>query len=46
MTRVRELAKMIDHSILQPTHTDEDLKNSAKWHGNTMLLRYVLNPMR
>lgn len=26
MTTVRELAKMIDHSILQPTHTDEDLK--------------------
>jgi deoxyribose-phosphate aldolase len=25
MTMVRELAKMIDHSILQPTHTDEDL---------------------
>jgi deoxyribose-phosphate aldolase len=25
MTIVRELAKMIDHSILQPTHTDEDL---------------------
>lgn len=26
MTTVHELAKMIDHSILQPTHTDEDLK--------------------
>jgi deoxyribose-phosphate aldolase len=25
MTKVRDLAKMIDHSILQPTHTDEDL---------------------
>ncbi len=25
MTTVSELAKMIDHSILQPTHTDEDL---------------------
>jgi len=25
MTIVRDLAKMIDHSILQPTHTDEDL---------------------
>lgn len=25
MTTVRDLAKMIDHSILQPTHTDEDL---------------------
>jgi deoxyribose-phosphate aldolase len=25
MTTVRSLAKMIDHSILQPTHTDEDL---------------------
>lgn len=25
MTTVKELAKMIDHSILQPTHTDEDL---------------------
>lgn len=26
MTTIRELAKMIDHSILQPTHTDEDLR--------------------
>ncbi len=26
MTTTRELAKMIDHSILQPAHTDEDLK--------------------
>jgi len=26
MNKVKELAKMIDHSILQPTHTDEDLK--------------------
>ena len=25
MTIVKELAKMIDHSILHPTHTDEDL---------------------
>jgi deoxyribose-phosphate aldolase len=25
MTAVSDLAKMIDHSILQPTHTDEDL---------------------
>ena len=25
MTILKELAKMIDHSILQPTHTDEDL---------------------
>ena len=25
MTLVKELAKMIDHSILQPTHTDNDL---------------------
>jgi deoxyribose-phosphate aldolase len=25
MTKVKELAKMIDHSILQPTHTDDDL---------------------
>jgi deoxyribose-phosphate aldolase len=25
MSIVKELAKMIDHSILQPTHTDEDL---------------------
>lgn len=25
MTKVSELAKMIDHSILQPTHTDADL---------------------
>jgi deoxyribose-phosphate aldolase len=26
MTKVKDLAKMIDHSILQPTHTDEDLR--------------------
>lgn len=25
MTIIKELAKMIDHSILQPTHTDQDL---------------------
>jgi deoxyribose-phosphate aldolase len=29
MTTVRELAKMIDHSILQPTHTDADLKEQC-----------------
>lgn len=30
MTTVRELAKMIDHSILQPTHTDDDLKKNCE----------------
>jgi deoxyribose-phosphate aldolase len=30
MTIVNELAKMIDHSILQPTHTDEDLKKQCE----------------
>ena len=30
MTKVEELAKMIDHSILQPTHTDEDLKKQCE----------------
>jgi deoxyribose-phosphate aldolase len=29
MTSIRELAKMIDHSILQPTHTDEDLRKQC-----------------
>jgi deoxyribose-phosphate aldolase len=29
MITVRDLAKMIDHSILQPTHTDEDLKKQC-----------------
>ena len=29
MTNIRDLAKMIDHSILQPTHTDEDLKKQC-----------------
>jgi deoxyribose-phosphate aldolase len=29
MTIVKELAKMIDHSILQPTHTDADLKKQC-----------------
>lgn len=35
MSKVTELAKMIDHSILQPIHTDEDLKSQCavakKW---------------
>jgi len=26
MNKVKELAKMIDHSILHPTLTDEDLR--------------------
>jgi deoxyribose-phosphate aldolase len=30
MTLVRELAKMIDHSILQPTHTDNDLEKQCE----------------
>lgn len=30
MTRVQELAKMIDHSILHPTHTDEDLRKQCE----------------
>jgi deoxyribose-phosphate aldolase len=30
MTLVKELAKMIDHSILQPVHTDEDLKKQCE----------------
>lgn len=29
MTKVKELAKMIDHSILHPTMTDEDLKREC-----------------
>lgn len=29
MNQIKELAKMIDHSILQPTHTDEDLKKQC-----------------
>jgi deoxyribose-phosphate aldolase len=29
MNKVEELAKMIDHSILQPVHTDEDLKKQC-----------------
>ncbi len=30
MTKVEELAKMIDHSILHPTFTDEDLKKQCE----------------
>lgn len=30
MGQVQELAKMIDHSILHPTHTDEDLKKQCE----------------
>jgi len=30
MTKVSELAKMIDHSILHPTQTDEDLKKQCE----------------
>jgi deoxyribose-phosphate aldolase len=29
MNKIIELAKMIDHSILHPTHTDEDLKKQC-----------------
>ena len=29
MNKVKELAKMIDHSILHPTMTDEDLKREC-----------------
>lgn len=29
MTKVSELAKMIDHSILQPAHTDKDLEEQC-----------------
>jgi deoxyribose-phosphate aldolase len=29
MDKIAELAKMIDHSILQPTHTDEDLRKQC-----------------
>lgn len=30
MTKVQEIAKMIDHSILHPTHTDNDLKKQCE----------------
>lgn len=30
MSKVQELAKMIDHSILHPAHTDEDLRKQCK----------------
>ena len=30
MKKVEELAKMIDHSILHPTHTDDDLKKQCE----------------
>jgi deoxyribose-phosphate aldolase len=30
MGKVNELARMIDHSILHPTHTDEDLKKQCE----------------
>jgi deoxyribose-phosphate aldolase len=30
MTKVDELAKMIDHSILNPAHTDEDLRKNCE----------------
>ncbi|MGM0620299.1 MAG: deoxyribose-phosphate aldolase, partial [Bacteroidota bacterium] len=30
MDKVKELAKMIDHSILHPTMTDEDLKRECE----------------
>jgi deoxyribose-phosphate aldolase len=30
MTKVEELAKMIDHSILNPTHTDHDLRKQCE----------------
>lgn len=30
MTKVQDIARMIDHSILHPTHTDEDLKKQCE----------------
>ena len=30
MNKVKELAKMIDHSILHPTMTDEDLRRECE----------------
>jgi len=30
MTKAEELAKMIDHSILNPSHTDEDLRKNCE----------------
>lgn len=30
MTNIKDLAKMIDHSILHPTYTDEDLKKQCE----------------
>ncbi len=30
MNKVKELAKMIDHSILQPTYTDDDLRKQCE----------------
>jgi deoxyribose-phosphate aldolase len=45
MNKVKELAKMIDHSILHPTLTDEDLRRECEVAKNMMLPRFVLNLM-
>ena len=36
MSIVKTIAKMIDHSILQPTHTDEDLLKQCEVVMNSM----------
>jgi len=44
MTKVEELAKMIDHSILQPTHTDEDLKKQCEIAKNYNVASVCVKP--
>ncbi len=41
MSKVKELAKMIDHSILHPTYTDLDLIRECEEARNTMWHRFV-----
>ncbi len=44
MTKVQELAKMIDHSILHPTFTDDDLKKQCEIAGEFNVASVCVKP--
>lgn len=44
MTKVQELAKMIDHSILHPTFTDDDLKKQCEIAGKFNVASVCVKP--
>ena len=44
MTRVSDIAKMIDHSILHPTFTDDDLKKNCEIAGKYHVATVCVKP--